>query len=267
MGRIVLDKTKCIRSGKCIETCPLGLLEPDSDGYPSFIPEGDAHCITCGACIASCPHTALSYAISPSEPTSECQPRPAVSPEAALQLLKCRRSIREFIDKPVPKELVTKVIETTNWAPTAAHEQAIRWLIIMDSTEVRRLAGLIVEWLRQEVKQSSYYSVFIESWDQGKDVVLRGAPHLAITYADKAWPSSPGDSAIAITYFGLAAHAYGLGTCWAGILTKAAAGYPELVEALGIPTRYKVYGALMFGYPKYRYPRIPQLNTSRVEWR
>jgi nitroreductase/NAD-dependent dihydropyrimidine dehydrogenase PreA subunit len=267
MGRIALDKTKCMLCGKCIEICPLGLLEPDVEGYPAFIPDGELNCTACGTCIASCPHVALSFGPDARGiPSADC-PRPAVSPESALQLLKCRRSIREFTDKPVPKELVTKIIDTTCWAPTAAHEQGIRWLIVMNPVEVKRLAGLIVEWLRVEVQQSSYYSVFIEAWDQGKDVILRGAPHLAITYAAKSWPSSPGDSAIAINYFELAAHAYGLGTCWAGILTKAAVGYPELADALEIPSGYKVYGALMFGYPKYRYPRSPQLTTAQVEWR
>lgn len=267
MGRIILDKTKCARTGKCIDVCPRGLLEPDTEGYPALIAGGEEQCSGCSTCVTSCPHSALSYIANPSISAATEASRASVAPEAALQLLKCRRSVREFTDKPVPRELVTKIIDTTSWAPTAAHEQAVRWLIIMEPAEVHRLAGLIVEWLRQEVKQSAYYSVFIEAWDQGKDVILRGAPHVAITYADKGCPSSPGDSAIAVTYFELAAHAYGLGTCWAGILTKAAAGYPDLVEALGIPSGNRVYGALMFGYPKYRYPRTTQLSTAHVVWR
>jgi nitroreductase len=137
----------------------------------------------------------------------------------------------------------------------------------MDPVEVRRLAGLTIDWLRQESTRIPQYSVFVDAWDKGQDRVLRGAPHLALTYADEEWAWSAGDCAIALTYFELVAHAHGLGTCWAGILTKAAANSQALAEALALPAGHKVFGAVMFGHPRYRYPRIPSRQAAHVQWR
>jgi len=74
-------------------------------------------------------------------------------------------------------------------------------------------------------------------------------------------------AAIALAQFELAAVARGIGTCWAGFLMRTAKVYPPLHAALGLPEGHSVCGALMLGMPKYRYPRIPQRDGAKVEWR
>ena len=267
MDLITIDRKKCRRDGICREVCPYGLFETDVERYPVLRPGGAERCIACGHCVAICPHAALDHATVPLAAATPVDPALAVSAPAGLQFLQGRRSIREFSATPVTRDLAGALIDATRWAPTASNRQPVRWLVVMDPAEVRRLAGITVDWLRQESARFPMYATFVDAWDAGQDRVLRGAPHLAVACAEEgsAWGAS--DCAIALTYFELAAHAHGLGTCWAGILTRVATSSPPLAEALAVPQGQKVYGAAMFGHPRYRYPRIPPRNEATVQWR
>jgi hypothetical protein len=47
----------------------------------------------------------------------------------------------------------------------------------------------------------------------------------------------------------------------------AFAGYPPLYELLGIPADKVITGAIMAGYPVYRYHRLVNRNPLAVDWR
>lgn len=74
------------------------------------------------------------------------------------------------------------------------------------------------------------------------------------------------DCAIAVTYLELAERAGGLGTCWAGFLVAAAGRDPRIAEYLGLPAGHGIFGALMIGYPRFRYHGIPEKNRAIVDW-
>ena len=75
------------------------------------------------------------------------------------------------------------------------------------------------------------------------------------------------DCASALSYLELYAHAKGLGTCWAGYFTVASNHHEPLTKALMLPAGHKCFGAVMLGYPRYRYYRIPKRNDVFVTWR
>ena len=75
------------------------------------------------------------------------------------------------------------------------------------------------------------------------------------------------DCVIALSYFDLAAITAGLGCCWAGLLMMAAASYPPMIEELALPENLALKGALMVGYPKYRYTRIPARKPANIVYR
>src|SRR5215471_10836600 len=49
-----------------------------------------------------------------------------------LDLIKSRRSIRRFQDRPVPEELLRKIIEAGTWAPSACNMQDWRFVVVRD---------------------------------------------------------------------------------------------------------------------------------------
>jgi len=267
MSLVTIDHTTCLRDGMCSEVCPAGLFEEDGEGFPVFRADADQICFDCGHCVTVCPQGAVGHQRLPLADAPLVDHTLTVSVPALTQLLKSRRSVREFREEPVPQALVSKIIDTARWAPSAVNRQPVHWLVIQAPDEVRSLAGLVVDYLRQSSKLEPRYTKYVELWDQGKDPILRNAPHLAVIHAPDEWLWSSVDSTIALTQFELAAVAQGIGTCWAGFLMRAANGHPPLKEALGIPADHSVFGAMMYGFPRYPYLRIPQRQAARIEWR
>lgn len=264
---VTIDRDLCRRDGICSAVCPLDLFVAEPGGLPAFREAGNKRCFECGHCVAACPHDAIAHRTIPLADSPAVDPGLALPAAAGVQFLRSRRSVRLFRGEPVPRELMGKLVDTARWAPSAMNRQPLHWLVFSDPEEVRRLAGLTVEWLRQDQSLGGRYAGFIDAWERGEDRVLRGAPHLVVAHAPVEWAWSTVDCTIALSYFELAAVAHGVGTCWAGLLTRAAADCAPLAEALALPDDHRVFGALMFGYPKLCYRRIPQRREARVEWR
>jgi len=266
MSLVTINHNNCRRDGSCRAVCPLDLFTLDGEGFPAFREGADSSCLACGHCVAVCPQDAVQHGRISQADSPLIDRSLELQPGALVQLLKSRRSTREFRKEPVSDETIKTLIDATRWAPTAVNRQSIRWLVVRNAAEVNHLASMVIDWLRQSGGASRYAS-FIDPWEQGRDMILRGAPHLAVTFAPNDWNWSQVDCAIALTNFEIAAVAHDIGSCWAGLLMWAAREHTPLREALGIPTEHEVYGAMMFGFPKYQYRRIPYRHEARVEWR
>jgi nitroreductase/NAD-dependent dihydropyrimidine dehydrogenase PreA subunit len=262
---ISIDENKCKRDGICAAECPFGLISlENNNGFPEIDPAKEKICINCGHCVSICPQGALSLNKTSSD---DCHPipfGPAPNFRKVSQLLKGRRSIRSYDKQPVPHNNINNILDVCCWAPSARNEQPVHWLIIENSAEVNKLAGIVVDWLRDQDK----YKGMVECWDNGRDMVLRGAPHLAVVHANTNKSKPMVDCTIALSYFDLAAFSDGIGCCWAGILmSAAAAGYKPLLESLNLPDKHELYGAMMFGYPRHPYHRVPLRDSLKVSWR
>jgi nitroreductase len=107
----------------------------------------------------------------------------------------------------------------------------------------------------------------VSAWEQGFDPILRSAPCLIVMQAPKAYGGGVIDSTIGLTTFELIAATEGFGTCWAGFFFMGATHWKPLQETLELPAANTITGAMMTGYPKHRYQRIPLRNNARVTWR
>ncbi|MCW5207946.1 nitroreductase family protein, partial [Desulfobulbus sp. US2] len=58
------------------------------------------------------------------------------------EIIKERRSIREFSEKPVEQELLHKIISAGIWAPSGLNNQPWRFVTIQDDSISVRLAAL-----------------------------------------------------------------------------------------------------------------------------
>ncbi len=262
LPHIVIDPTRCDHDGLCIAECPVGIISFGPDGLPAGAQDAASRCIMCGHCIAVCPQAALSLAGLAPEELPALHKKFTVVPEATEQLLRSRRSVRRYHKKPVERELLLRCIDTARYAPSGMNAQPVRWVVVEGAERMRELAGLTAGALRR----LPYFLGFLEAWDKGQDVILRGAPNLVVAHAETTGYDHTVDCAIALTYFELAAHGNGLGTCWAGLLMLAAKDSVELNAALGIPEGHRVLGALMAGYPKYGFNRLPPRKPAQVRW-
>jgi len=134
-----------------------------------------------------------------------------------------RRSVRAYDARPVPEEVLNRVLEAGRLAPSAMNYQPWHFVVVRNAEKRKTLSD-------------GRYAKF-----------LTQSPVVIVGLGDKK--SSPEwhvvDTTIALQQMALAATEEGLGTCWIGSFYE-----DRVKEALGVPDRYEVVAMLAVGYPK-----------------
>jgi nitroreductase len=196
-----------------------------------------------------------------------------MSAAAAEGFLRARRSIRVYRDKPVEREKLARLIEVARYAPTGSNSQRLGWIVIGSRERVKTLAGMVVDFFRHLAASGSPLAGSyrlgdrVAAWDSGIDVISRGAPALVAAHAPKEYGLGTVDCALALTYLDLMAPSLDLGSCWGGFFMMAAAHWPPLQQALGLPEGHACHGVMMVGYPKFAYYRLPMRNPPTIQWK
>ena len=273
MNIFEVDQKTCNRDGICVESCPSGLIEMKAGEYPAPVPEAEDVCIRCGHCVAVCPTGSLKHRVVKLEKCLPVDRNLKITSEQCAQFLKGRRSIRAIKKKEIPHDDLERLIEIARFAPTGHNSQSVEWLVIVNRDEIHNLAALTTDWMRTVIRDAPKMAaeLFLDRtlgrWEQGIDVILRDAPAVIITHAAKDNRIAPMDCVIALTYLDLTAASMGLGCCWAGYFRSATANYKPLSDALQLPEGHQCFGAMMVGYPKFSYHRIPTRKPPKVMWR
>ena len=270
---IVVDSARCRRDGICTLTCPLGLITTDGNGHPVAVAGAAQRCVNCGHCVAVCPAGALTHrAMSPSQCTPLAEGWRS-QPERVEALLKGRRSTRAYQSRAVDRETLAHIIDLARYAPSGVNRQPVKWLVIHERQEFRRLLEVALDWMRAAVRdrlplaQQFGLAQLVTAWDAGRDLIGRDAPHLVVAHANRQDPTAPAACLIALSHLEIAALPFGVGTCWAGYIMMAASMSPEVQAVLGLPEGHALYGAMMVGYPKFAYHRIPLRQPAEIVWR
>jgi nitroreductase len=173
----------------------------------------------------------------------------------------------------VERKRLEKLIDITCHAPSGHNSQPVHWLIIYDKNEVKRILEKVVAWARftskkfPDVSKAFIIERFLEDYDSGKDSFLRNAPHIIIAHASKGDTTARASCTIAMTYLELAAFSHGLATCWERYIMSAINDWPPLKNAMDLPQGHIIYEAMLIGYPKYKFYRLPQRNQPKITWR
>ncbi|MFH1983632.1 MAG: nitroreductase family protein [Pseudomonadota bacterium] len=275
MSLITVDPELCRRDGICAAECPMKIIAFNAQGGapPALLEAAEPACINCGHCVAVCPTAALTHKnLSP----ADCLP---VNPEWLMgadrveHFLRCRRSIRVYKKKPVLREDMEKLLDIARYAPSGHNLQPVKWLVVDGPEKVRQLAAHVADWMRYLIKAHPemagpmHLEMIVGAWEQNVDVICRSAPALVLATAGKNDRTAPAACTLALAYLDLAAPSLGMGSCWAGYFGVAAAQWPALVQALGLPEGMITYAAMMVGYPKFKYHRMPTRKPVDVIWK
>ncbi|MEJ2031919.1 MAG: nitroreductase family protein [Deltaproteobacteria bacterium] len=272
MSLFTVDLNKCAKDGVCAAECPMSIITMEH-GIPEPVEGAARMCINCGHCMAVCPTGAFVLSTMDPAACTEVEPDRLPSADALGHLVRSRRSTRVYKKKPVEREKLARLLDTARYAPTGKNTQLISWLVVNGKEVLEGLSGGTINWMRDLIAKkdplATAYGMkrVVAAWEQGFSPVLRSAPCLIVTHAPENYRGGVVDSTIALTTFELAAATEGLGCCWAGFFFIAASQWPPLKEVLGLPAGEAITGAMMVGYPKHRYQRIPLRNEARVTWR
>ena len=274
MALIKVDAQKCVNDGLCQTACPGALIDIDDDGLPRPVLNIENDCIRCGHCVAICPTDALLHIELPQNEFVEIKNELVMGPEAVKQLIKSRRSIRNYLETPVQRELIEKVIDIARFAPTGHNDQDVQYSVFDKGPTLKSIADSVIDYFRflvdSKLDQQFPFdlNVLIDGYEKGDDVILRGAPVLIVAHGLKVHPMTSLSSNIALTTLELAAFGLGLGTCWAGFVMLAAmSGYKPLLNVFALPEDQQFCSAMILGYPQLTYRKIPVRKKPIIYWR
>jgi nitroreductase len=158
-----------------------------------------------------------------------------------LDLLKSRRSIRVYQDKPIPQDLVLQILEAGRWAPTGANLQPWHFIIVTDP-ETRRQIGEVARFF------------FIKSSHVGKAPVV-----IVLGFDTRKGKYGRYDVTLAgANMMTMAAH-LGLGTCWIGAFDES-----KVKEILEIPENIEVIGLITLGYAGEEAEVPPRVELEKI---
>lgn len=268
---IKVDKHLCITCGSCVRTCPGDLITMKDHPIPT---EGSWEiCIDCGHCVAVCPTGAMHQRSMGPEECEELDIHLIPKWDRVRQFLTSRRSVRVYIPKPLEQEKIEQLLDVTRFAPNGQNAEVLRWMVINDPDQVRRMSELTIDWMKS-VKESNpmlyedaRLDLFIDPWEKGEDRISRGAPSIVTVYAKEGERTAPEASVIAIAYLQLAATGLGLGSCFSNSYTYAAKAHPPLIELMDLPEGHVPYMTCLLGYPAENFQRIPFRKPIDVIWR
>ena len=166
----------------------------------------------------------------------------------AFEIIKDRRSVKKYTDKPVPRELIEKVCRAGTWAATGMGRQSPIILAVTNKEVRDKLSEINAEVMG--AKNDPFY----------------GAPTVIVVLADRNVPTYIEDGALVLGNLMNAANAIGLGSCWVN-RAKEVFEMPEAREILrkaGIGDEYIGIGHCLLGYVCGDKPAAHPTRDGRV---
>ena len=165
-----------------------------------------------------------------------------------------RRSTRKYLNKPVSKELLEKIIETGRYAPSGGNSQSNHFLVIQNKQIIDRLVKMVEKaFSKMEITENMYRSLqnSINLSKKGGYVFSYNAPVLIIVANKRDYGNNQADCAIALENMMLEANELDLGSCYINQLKWLNEDRKILsyLQSLGMNEDERVYGSLIIGYP------------------
>lgn len=155
-----------------------------------------------------------------------------------FEAIRIRRSIRKYIEKPVEKKKLSKILEAVRLAPSAMNKQPYNLVVVTDKQTIEKLS-----------------SACNQEWVAPIMVVVCAFP-------DRSWVREDGeeywkaDVAIAMHSLSLAAVEEELGTCWIAAFEEE-----KVRRILRIPSEVRVMAMTPLGYPAEKKGPVTKRKT------
>ncbi len=260
-----VDEQKCIHCGLCVKDCLSKVIDLNENKIPYVV--GEDRCIKCQHCFSICPVGAISVFDKNPDNSSQIFSQ---NPDMILNLIKSRRSNRQYKNENVTAEKLDKLKDMLKYAPTGCNYHQLYFSFIDDvevMNEFREHVNnkLINALTKTPIKAiTDKFSIYTKLLINGEDIIFRGAPHLIVASNSIKAPSVKEDAIIALSYFELYAQSLGLGTCWCGYAQICLNFFPELCEYLKIPDGYQPEYVMLFGEKSANYARTSQPEEVKI---
>jgi formate hydrogenlyase subunit 6/NADH:ubiquinone oxidoreductase subunit I len=96
----------------------------------------EIRCIKCGHCVAICPVDAINHDKINFEDGKLINDNMHIEYEHLLDFVRKRRSIRQYLDKPIEKEKLKKLLDIARYSPSAKNSQDFEFVVIQDKEKI-----------------------------------------------------------------------------------------------------------------------------------
>jgi nitroreductase len=142
-----------------------------------------------------------------------------------MDVVLARRSVRDYSDKVVEEEKLTKILEAARLAPSWVNKQCCQYIVVKNKDKIAELSSFLNSWLKRA-------PVVLAACANSEDSGSRNGMDYYLV-----------DVAISMQQLILAATDVGLGTCWLGAFDEG-----KIKKALGVPENIKVVAMTPIGY-------------------
>ena len=191
------------------------------------------------------------------------------------QLVRARRSVRGFLDKPVPEDVMAQIFETARWSPSGTNVQPWHVCVASGKTRDHLREGFLERIARgddivtdhvpdgktgdpwRERKRGcarALYNAMDIAWEDRqaraaayeRNYTLFDAPHVAFFGIHEIFgPQSIADVGMFTQTLLLAMTTHGVASCAQGTMRN----FPDFVrETFGLPPEIKILYGVSFGY-------------------
>lgn len=157
-----------------------------------------------------------------------------------IRCLVTRRSIRAFESRQIPEEALKEIVEAGRYAATGMGWQPWHFTVVQDSS--------LLNWIVQENAKAMAASGNERMMARAKDPNFHNFHHAPISGSEG--PLTTADCANATQNMAVAAHSWGLGSCYIVSFLTAFKGdrLGELAQRLQLPVGFTPMYSLAIGY-------------------
>lgn len=181
-----------------------------------------------------------------------------------IDVLKSRRAVREYLDTPVQRPVVERLIEAATLAPSAMNLQPWAFGVVLGRERIEGYANRAKDWLLASLAQTSYDPSIRHMLEDPGYVLFYRAPALVCVLAKSSGTQAAEDCCLAADNLMLAARDKGLGSCWIGF-GRPWLDLPATKAELNLPGSYHVVAPIVLGYPKV-WPQSHGRNAPEIHW-
>jgi len=184
-----------------------------------------------------------------------------------LNSIKARRSVRNYRQQEISEEIINRIIEAGNYAPSGMNSQQWRFVVVRSSKIRNKMletaipnAKKILEGIK--TTNPERYNLIMNRYEQLEDPIYYSAP--VIIFVVGKGPYSDSSCPLACQNIMLAAYSLGLGSCWVAF-GSLVTDNDEIAKSLDLKNDEKIFGPILLGYPEIT-PEPPVKKPPEIKW-
>lgn len=183
-----------------------------------------------------------------------------------IETIKNRRSVRAYEKKEIPQEIIEKIVEAGDAGPSGANVRPWRFVVVKSREMIKKLQNTAIPFYKNWIEgvDGKLKEMRKEIDSKVEDPVYYDAPLIIFVVGTKVM-AYESDCAMACQNMMLAARSMDIGSCW---VQFGQFGLSEEIKSeFEISENEKVFGPILFGYPKDGvFPEAKEKESTKIKW-